>query len=85
MNEDKIVIVPLDKFHRLGNQEVILSKRKTEMAEDKKINLLDTKRVFLKKKKESNLSYNPWLWVPSLYFAQGLPYILINGVSGCDV
>jgi PAT family beta-lactamase induction signal transducer AmpG len=26
-------------------------------------------------------SKNPWLWVPSLYFAEGLPYILVNIVS----
>jgi PAT family beta-lactamase induction signal transducer AmpG len=26
-------------------------------------------------------SQNPWWYIPSLYFAEGLPYILINGVS----
>ena len=24
---------------------------------------------------------NPWLFVPTTYFAEGLPYILINSVS----
>jgi len=24
---------------------------------------------------------NPWLWVPSLYFAEGLPYVLVMSVS----
>ena len=24
---------------------------------------------------------SPWLWVPSLYFAQGFPYVIVNGVS----
>jgi PAT family beta-lactamase induction signal transducer AmpG len=24
---------------------------------------------------------NPWLWVPSLYFAEGLPYIIVTTVS----
>ena len=24
---------------------------------------------------------NPWTWIPTLYFAQGFPYIIINGVS----
>jgi PAT family beta-lactamase induction signal transducer AmpG len=24
---------------------------------------------------------NPWLWVPSLYFLEGLPYVLVNQVS----
>ena len=24
---------------------------------------------------------SPWLWVPSLYFAEGLPYIIVIGVS----
>ncbi|HKI88148.1 MAG TPA: MFS transporter [Draconibacterium sp.] len=27
-------------------------------------------------------SRNPWLWVPSLYFAEGLPYILVMSVAG---
>ncbi|MGA8262947.1 MAG: MFS transporter [Ignavibacteriaceae bacterium] len=25
---------------------------------------------------------NPWSWVPSLYFAEGLPYIIVMSVSG---
>jgi PAT family beta-lactamase induction signal transducer AmpG len=25
---------------------------------------------------------NPWLWVPSLYFAEGLPYVVVMIVSG---
>ena len=24
---------------------------------------------------------NPWLWVPTLYFAEGLPYFLVNNIS----
>lgn len=24
---------------------------------------------------------NPWLWVPSLYLAEGLPYIIVNSIS----
>lgn len=24
---------------------------------------------------------NPWTWVPSLYFAEGIPYIIVNTVS----
>lgn len=24
---------------------------------------------------------NPWLWVPTLYFAEGIPYVLVNTVS----
>jgi len=24
---------------------------------------------------------NPWLFIPSLYFGEGLPYILVNTVS----
>ncbi len=27
-------------------------------------------------------SRNPWAWVPSLYFAEGLPYILVMSVAG---
>ena len=26
-----------------------------------------------------NLS--PWLWVPTLYFAEGIPYFLVNNIS----
>jgi len=29
----------------------------------------------------SSASRNPWLFLPSLYFAEGLPYVLINTVS----
>ena len=24
---------------------------------------------------------NPWLWVPSLYFAEGIPYVIVMTVS----
>ena len=24
---------------------------------------------------------SPWLWVPSLYFAEGIPYMIVNTVS----
>ena len=24
---------------------------------------------------------NPWLWIPSLYFAEGIPYFLVNTIS----
>ena len=24
---------------------------------------------------------NPWVWVPSLYFAEGVPYFLVNNIS----
>ncbi|HEU6447469.1 MAG TPA: MFS transporter [Verrucomicrobiae bacterium] len=30
---------------------------------------------------EKNNSRNPWLWIPSLYFAEGLPYALVMSVS----
>jgi MFS transporter, PAT family, beta-lactamase induction signal transducer AmpG len=26
-------------------------------------------------------SHHPWRWVPSLYFAQGIPYVVVTGVS----
>ena len=26
-------------------------------------------------------SINPWLWVPTLYFLQGIPYFLVNNIS----
>ncbi len=28
-----------------------------------------------------NSSRNPWLWIPSLYFAEGLPYVVVMTVS----
>src|SRR5688572_29059700 len=24
---------------------------------------------------------NPWFWIPSLYFAQGIPYVAVNAMS----
>ena len=24
---------------------------------------------------------SPWLWVPTLYFAEGLPYFIVNTIS----
>ena len=26
-------------------------------------------------------SISPWLWVPTLYFAEGLPYFIVNTIS----
>jgi len=31
--------------------------------------------------KEKSTSRNPWAWVPSLYFAEGIPYVLVVTVS----
>ena len=28
-----------------------------------------------------NTDKNPWLWVPTLYFAEGIPYFLVNTIS----
>lgn len=30
---------------------------------------------------QKRTSRNPWAWIPTLYFAEGIPYILINTVS----
>jgi PAT family beta-lactamase induction signal transducer AmpG len=30
---------------------------------------------------QKHTSRNPWAWIPTLYFAEGIPYILINTVS----
>lgn len=30
---------------------------------------------------QSKKSINPWKWVPTLYFAQGIPYVLVMTVS----
>lgn len=36
-------------------------------------------------KQTHNLSFlqkkSPWLWVPTLYFAQGIPYFIVNNIS----
>ncbi len=32
-------------------------------------------------KKEKPKKRNPWLWVPSLYFAEGIPYVIVMTVS----
>ena len=24
---------------------------------------------------------NPWFWVPTLYFAEGIPYFVVNNIS----
>ncbi len=29
----------------------------------------------------ANKSVNPWFWVPTLYFAEGVPYFLVNQIS----
>ena len=26
-------------------------------------------------------SLSPWAWIPTLYFAQGIPYFIVNTVS----
>ena len=31
--------------------------------------------------KGRKLSSNPWSWVPSLYFAEGIPYFIVNVLS----
>ena len=30
---------------------------------------------------ETNRERNPWLWVPSLYFSQGIPYVIVMSMS----
>ena len=32
-------------------------------------------------KSKKNEKRNPWLWVPSLYLAEGLPYVVVMTVS----
>ena len=26
-------------------------------------------------------SQNPWWWIPTLYFAEGIPYFIVNNIS----
>ena len=30
---------------------------------------------------KQNINKNPWLWIPTLYFAEGIPYFLVNTIS----
>lgn len=30
---------------------------------------------------KQTINKNPWLWVPTLYFAEGIPYFLVNTIS----
>ena len=32
-------------------------------------------------KAHGNTERNPWLWIPTLYFVEGIPYFLINNIS----
>lgn len=32
-------------------------------------------------KKTENKAVSPWQWVPSLYFAQGIPYVVVMSVA----
>ena len=29
----------------------------------------------------SKRSISPWIWVPTLYFAEGIPYFIVNNIS----
>lgn len=31
--------------------------------------------------KHSTRNMNPWLWIPTLYFAEGIPYFIVNNIS----
>ena len=31
--------------------------------------------------KTSNKTISPWFWVPTLYFAEGVPYFVVNNIS----
>lgn len=30
---------------------------------------------------KKNAVVNPWLWIPTLYFAEGIPYFIVNNIS----
>ena len=30
---------------------------------------------------KTSLSRSPWWWVPTLYFAEGIPYFIVNNIS----
>ena len=31
--------------------------------------------------KQSTKKTSPWAWIPTLYFAQGIPYFIVNNIS----
>ena len=35
----------------------------------------------MQERKSANSRMTPWLWVPSLYFVEGLPYFIVNTIS----
>ncbi len=38
--------------------------------------------IFIKDKEMSNkIKTNPWFWIPTLYFAEGIPYFIVNQIS----
>ena len=30
---------------------------------------------------KTNININPWWWIPTLYFAEGIPYFIVNNIS----
>ena len=30
---------------------------------------------------KTNRKISPWMWIPTLYFAEGIPYFLVNNIS----
>ena len=30
---------------------------------------------------QATTTRNPWLWIPTLYFAEGIPYFIVNNIS----
>lgn len=32
-------------------------------------------------KRQKSANRNPWLWIPTLYFAEGIPYFIVNNIS----
>ena len=37
--------------------------------------------IIIRNLKYINMNRNPWLWIPTLYFAEGIPYFIVNNIS----
>ena len=59
------------KACRGGKEEATLSDRTNRRGDDDEAN----------KGRRMNAKRNPWLWVPSIYIAEGIPYMIVMTVS----
>jgi len=59
------------KARRGGEEEATQADRTNRRGDDDEAN----------KGRRMNAKRNPWLWVPSIYIAEGIPYMIVMTVS----